>query len=145
MEVGKPIGGVGVGLGKKPNPGQLAVQGGGGTATVHYDAQYARTLRAAHATIIQSLTVDYPSATPGPLFGGIPGVTRVIFSGVSITRISPPANGIVEVTLHYDSVQRVTPVSTGPNFGYITGLQVVPAGSSPTTTLRGVKQGGVGA
>ena len=127
MAVGDPIGSVGVGLGKKPNPSASAFNGAGGTAVVYHDSrEYFRLMLLRGHTLPEWFAV----CPPGPAalstltlgcgkLKGQAGSIGVRFSTVQVVDVRN-VYGAVEVTLHYGAVQRlplggnVLPSAGGP-------------------------------
>jgi hypothetical protein len=115
--------GVGVGLGKKPNPsggpgaGLIAGPTGPGTATLHFTSQDMGALMAVHGQVLQSLVADFPvdpaeqaAATVYTQSAVKNGWTRATFSNARIMSMQVVPGGAVEVTLlHSGASQSPSP------------------------------------
>ena len=117
MAVGDPLKSVGVGLGKKPNPGANACNGTGGTAVMYHDPSDYGSLMALRGQIVPAWYVDYPpgpETQPAAFYARSPrdhrgaGTTSVKFLRVRIVNVRC-VFGAVEVTLQYGAVQPVLP------------------------------------
>ncbi len=120
------VGGVDVGLGKKPNPTLMTAGGGGtpttgpGTATLHFPSQDMGALMAVHGQFLESLIADYPidprqraAATINNPLAVTKGWTRVSFNNariMSVKLVGGGGAGAVEVTLHHLGASKSPPV-----------------------------------
>src|ERR1035437_7896667 len=107
MGTNDPIGGVGTGLGHKPNPSALAFNGTGGTAVVYHDPSDYASLMVLRGHILPEWSVVYPpgAAERALTFGreklkNCAGSISVTLSRIQVLHVRH-VFGAVEVALQY--------------------------------------------
>jgi len=112
------IGGVGVGLGHRPNPSAPDLMTGG-TAALHFTSQDMGALMAVHGQFLSGLVADFPvdpaeqaAATVYTQSAVKNGWTRATFSNARIMSMQVVPGGAVEVTVQHSRASMSPPTQS---------------------------------